>query len=108
MINCNIEEPIAKFQHKKKQYVICPIYDGESLLAYWYCVLSKETYDTLQHSETMNIFEKFEQELLNVAIDIRKLSNYKKLSISQIVFHRKELIVPLIKDAIKAGFIIPK
>lgn len=106
MINCNIEEPIAKFQHKKKQYVICPIFDGESLLAYWYCVLSKETYDTLQQSESMNVFEKFEQELLNVAIDIRKLPNYKKLSISQILFHRKELIVPLIKESIKTELII--
>lgn len=108
MINCNIEEPIAKFQCKKKQYIICPIFDGESLLAYWYCVLSKETYDTLQHSETIEEFERLEHKLLNNAIDIRKLQNYKKLSISQIIFNRKELIVPLIKDTVKAGFIIPK
>ena len=108
MVNCNIEEPIAKFQHKKKQYVICPIFDGESLLAYWYCVLSKETYDVLQHSETAEEYVSFEQELLNKAIDIRKLQNYKKLSISKIIFNRKELIVPLIKEAVKTGFVIPK
>ena len=120
MINCNIEEPIAKFQYKKNQYVICPIYGRESLLAYWYCVLSKETYNALQCCESWEEYEKFEQKLLNEAIDIRKLQNYKDLSIPQTEFNRKglfipfgrkdreEFVVPLIKDAVKAGFIMPR
>ena len=108
MENCVIEEPLAKLQCKKKQYVICPIHDGESLLAYWYCVISKETYTLLQQSETMDAFRKLEQDLLDKAIDIRKLQNYSKLSISQIIFKRKELIAPLIKEAVRTELITPQ
>ena len=48
-----------------------------------------------------------EEKLMNQATDIRKLANYKELEISKILFRRKEVIVPLIKEAIKAGYIQP-
>ena len=65
-------------------------------------------------------YEKFEQKLLNEAIDIRKLQNYKDLAIPQTEFIRKglsipfgrkdreEFVAPLIKDAVKAGYMMPK
>lgn len=108
MMNCTIEEPLSILQYQKESYMICPIHDGQSLLTYWYSVLSKETYKKLLNSETVYDYEKFEDELTDKAIDIRKLKNYNtEVTMSQILFKRKEVIVPIIREAVRKGYIQP-
>lgn len=108
MHNCILEEPLAKLHYKRILYVICPIRKGENLLSYWYSVLSKETYEQLVYSNTVEEYEKYENELTDKAIDIRKLKNYDaSISMTQIFFHRKEIIVPLIREAIRKEYIKP-
>lgn len=108
MHNCTIEEPLVKLQYQKKPYMICPIHDGQSLLLYWYCVISKNTYENLNKCENIEAYEKLEDELTNKAVDIRKLENYdKELTGTNIIFQRKELIVPLIREAVRQGYIRP-
>lgn len=108
MKNCTIVEPLSILQYKQKKYVICPIHDREGVLVYWYSVLSKETYDKLMNSDTAEEYEKYEDELTNKATDIRKLLNFDEgITMTQILFHRKEVIVPLIREAVRKEYVKP-
>lgn len=102
MVDCEIYEEIGKGQCKKKAYRIWTIFKRESTQLYWYLVMYDDTY-----------YEKFsngdvdEDTLTNEAIDIRKLPNYQEISAVDIMFHRKESVVPLIKEAVRKGYIKP-
>ena len=66
MHNCTIEEPLVKLQYQKKSYMICPIHDGQSLLSYWYCVISKNTYENLNKCENIEAYENWKMNLQNM------------------------------------------
>ncbi|MDU3180460.1 MAG: hypothetical protein E6686_03540 [Lachnospiraceae bacterium] len=102
MANCEIYEEIGKGQCEKKAYRIWTIFKRESTLLYWYLVLYDDTY-----YEKFGNGEMDEDALTNMAIDIRKLPNYKDISGIDILFHRKESVVPLIKEAVRKGYIKP-
>lgn len=48
-----------------------------------------------------------EDEITNKAIDIRALPNYKELSPTDILFHRKDTVALMIKEAVRKGYIQP-
>lgn len=107
MVDCGIYEDIGKGQYKKQGYRIWSILDGESVLSYWYVVMFDSTYSKLAEINDMDELNKKLDELTNKAIDIRKLENYTVLKGTEIIFHRKEKIVPMIKEAVRKGCIIP-
>lgn len=102
MADCEIYEDIGKGQCEKRVYRIWSIFKRESPLLYWYLVLYDDTY-----------YEKFgngevdEGALINEAIDIRKLPNYREIAGANIIFHPKESVVPLIKESVRKGYIKP-
>jgi hypothetical protein len=104
MVNCCIHEDIYKGQIDKKKYRIWTVMGRESTLSYWYVVMSDETYEKEYNHENVDL-ESIDDKITDQAIDIRKLSNYIPLSNSEILFNRKQTIIPIIREALKAGYV---
>ena len=102
MVDCEIYEDIGKGQCEKRSYRIWTIFKRESTLLYWYLILYDDTY-----YEKCDKHEVDEDALTNEAIDIRKLPNYQDITGTDIIFHRKERVVPLIKEAVRKGYVRP-
>lgn len=107
MKDCMMIESIGKGQCKKKEYYIWTVFDGQSTLCYWYVVMSDDTYCNHFEKKSGEELAKIEDEITNKAIDIRNLPNYKKLSPTDILFHRKDTVVPMIKEAVRKGYVQP-
>ena len=106
MVNCCLCEDIYKGQFKNQKYRIWTIMGRESELAYWYVVMFDTTYGKEFGTENIDIKD-VNDRVTNQAVDIRKLPNYKALSAIEIFHCRKTLVVPLIKEALKTGYIKP-
>ena len=106
MVGCCLYEDIYKGQLNKQKYRIWSIMGRESELAYWYVVMFDSTYDKEFSAENIDLDE-VDDRVTNQAIDIRKLPNYKNLTIIEILRHRETFVVPLIKEALKMGYIKP-
>ena len=104
MVNCCLCEDIYRGQFKNQKYRIWTIMGRESELAYWYVVMSDLTYNKEFGAENID-WKEVNDKVTNQAVDIRKLPNYKDISSLEILHYRKTLIVPLIKEALKSGFI---
>lgn len=104
MQNCYIYEDFYKGQYKKQKYRIWSVMGRESILAYWYVVMFEVTYEKEYGSAHIDL-ESVDDKITNKAIDIRKLPNYKKVDSIGILYNRKEIIVPIIKEAIQKGYI---
>lgn len=109
MVNCYLYEDIYKGQFKKQRYRVWSVMGRESVLAYWYVVMYDTTYKQVYCSEnTENIdLKSLDDKITNQAIDIRKLPNYKKTSVLEILHYRQTFIAPLIKEALNKGYIKP-
>jgi len=105
MINCSLYEDIYKGQIDKKKYRIWTIMGRESALSYWYVIMSDETYEKEYDRKDVNLAT-VDDKITDQAIDIRKLPNYSLLTNTEILFERKK-VVPIIKEALKAGYIKP-
>lgn len=106
MVNCSLCEDIYKGQFKKQKYRIWSVMGRECELAYWYVVMLDSTYDKEFGAENVNLKE-VDDRVTNQAVDIRKLPNYKEMGSLEIFHYRKSLVVPLIKEALKIGYIKP-
>ena len=106
MINCCIYEDICKGQFHNQKYRIWSVMGRESVLAYWYVVMYDTTYKQEYCSENIDI-ESIDDKITNQAIDIRTLPNYQETSSLEILHYRKTIIPPLIKEALKKGYIKP-
>lgn len=106
MINCSLCEDIYKGQFLKQKYRIWSVMGREGVLAYWYVVMYDTTYEKKYNSANIDL-EMVDDKITNLAIDIRKLPNYKKVSALEILHYRKVIIAPLIKEALKNGYIKP-
>lgn len=98
---------LARDNIKKQSYKIWSILKRESVLSYWYVVMFDSTYSKLTDIDDIEELNKIFNELTDKAIDIRELENYKEIKGSEIIFHRKEKVVPIIKEAVKKGYIMP-
>lgn len=99
-----IYESIGSGQCNKKPYSIWSIFNRESTLMYWYLILFNDSYYSLCNNENRHFKEK---ELVGKAVDIRTLPNYKGISGTEIIFHTKDKVIPLIKEAVRKGYIVP-
>lgn len=106
MVNNYIYEDFYKGQFKKQKYRIWSIMGRESVSLYWYVVMYDTTYKREYECAGIDI-KSVDDKITNQAIDIRTLPNYTKFSFSDILFNRNEVIVPLIREALKKGFIKP-
>ena len=113
MVGCCIYEDIYKGQYNKQKYRIWTIMGRESELSYWYVVMYDSTYNkeyyecNIEYSEIDIDIAEIDDRITNQAIDIRKLPNYKDMSVLEILHYRKIVIIPLIKEALKKGYIKP-
>lgn len=106
MVNCEIYEDIGKGQCNKQKYRIWSLWKRESSLLYWYVILFDSTYNAWMDMSAVESVKK-ENELTDKAIDIRKLANYKELKSTDIIFNRDNVVVPLIKEAVRKGYVKP-
>jgi len=113
VVNCCIYEDIYKGQYKNQKYRIWSVMGREGVLAYWYVVMYDSTFDkeytqpNIDYPEIDIDMQEVDDKITNLAIDIRKLPNYKNITPTEIIHYRKTLVVPLIKEAIKKGDITP-
>lgn len=106
MVNCCICEDIYKGQFKKQKYRIWSVMGRESVLSYWYVVMYDTTFNQKYNIENVDL-KKVNDEITNQAIDIRTLPNYKQVSGLEILHYGKTIVAPMIKEAIKKGYIHP-
>jgi hypothetical protein len=106
MVDCEICEDIYSGQYKKRKYRIWTILGREGTLMYWYVIMYDDTYEK-EYCNPDTQFEKVNDMLTNQAIDIRKLLNYVEMNTINILVDRKNTVIPIIKDAIKSGYINP-
>lgn len=106
MVNCCLYEDIYKGQFKNQKYRIWSVMGRESVLAYWYVVMYDTTYAQEYCSENIDL-KSIDDKITNQAIDIRKLPNYKETSSLEIIHYGKIIVAPLIKEALKKGYIKP-
>ena len=106
MVNCCLYEDIYKGQFKNQKYRIWSVMGRESVLAYWYVVMYDTTYDQEYCSENIDL-KSIDDKITDQAIDIRKLPNYKETSFHKILYYRKNIVAPLIKEALKKGYTKP-
>ena len=104
---CEICESIGKGQLNKESYRIWTIWKRESVLAYWYVVLYDSAYRKTYDMTSLEEVERVMDEWTDKAVDIRTLPNYKELSGGEILFNRKRAVVPLIREAVRKGYIVP-
>ena len=106
MHQCEIYEEIGKGQCKKQPYNIYTIMGRESLLSYHYAVLYDHTFNEWNNLPKKE-YEERQNEITDQSLDIRKLENYKPLKSVDILFRRVEMVVPIIKEAIRKGYAKP-
>lgn len=107
MVNNHIYEAFYKGQFKKQKYRIWSIMGMFSVSLYLYVVMYDTTCDREYECVDIIDIESVNDKITNQAIDIRTLPNYTKLSFDDILFNRNEVIVPLIREALKKGYIKP-
>lgn len=92
---------IGRGQYKKQKYEICDIWYDDHIMMCWYVVA---------YNSTMRNCEK-RREIINdifgKAIDIRTLPNYKDAETEKCKRHPSEIAVPIIKEAVRKGYIKP-
>lgn len=95
------DETIAVRQYKNEKYKIMRILKNEeSWLTYTYLVLWKNTYESYKFYDIMD-------NVLDYATDIRKLSNYREISLFNAIKHPEKEIVPIITKAVSSGELNP-
>lgn len=103
----SIYEKIAQGQCDKRPYGIWSIFHREDTLVYWYVVMFDDTYDKWATTPNEKKRKKIEQEFLCKATDIRNLDNYEKMGCVDAFLHRKDKVIPMIKEAVRKGYIKP-
>lgn len=106
MVNCCLYEDIYKGQFNNQKYRIWSVMGRESVLTYWYVVMYDTTYKQEYCSENIDL-KSIDNKITNQAIDIRKLPNYEDTSSLEILHYRNRIVAPLIKEALKKGYIKP-
>ncbi|MEE1154436.1 MAG: hypothetical protein UH241_04695 [Acutalibacteraceae bacterium] len=111
MYECSLYEEIYRGTYKEKEYSIYNIEkDEEQILVYLYVVVSDETLVHLGEAsqyQTEEEYAKSEMDLIDKAIDVRKLSKYNNNMWLIGNKDRDSIVIPLIKEAVENGEIVP-
>ena len=111
MYERSLYEEIYRGTYKEKEYSIYNIEkDEEQILVYLYVVVSDEKLvhlgEASQH-QTEEEYAKSEMDLIDKAIDVRKLSKYNNNMWLIGNKDRGNIVIPLIKEAVENGEIVP-
>lgn len=92
---------IGRGQYHNRKYEIWSIFDRQSTLLYWYVIAFADKTETIEGMQHLN------KNINKYEIDIRTLPNYKQPAFYDIIRNPQKVITPIIKEAVRKGYIKP-